>query len=143
MDDSKWQNLRELIENPTKGFSREELLEIKENHPLSTKAHSGTSVCIIPDYVFRCEVCSRYDESIKGGFYNLIIDTLGGYPMLRQKTTIEDIECGPNHDILTQDELRALPEFDNDFKPEYNSSINYVKDCGYFCDSCFEALNEL
>ena len=124
----EWDELINLFFYSKNQFSKEQITSATLIHPLALKHPKGASSSSTANFLFECYPCKLIGDN---PWYKIILDTIGGFPFLKQHTNEDDLRKG-----FTDSNLSKISEIDNRNYPE--SGINFVEKVGYVCDHCRE-----
>ena len=127
----EWDELINFFFYSADNFSEEQYSSAKEVHPLTLEQTRGVSYFATANFLFECETCKSFGIN---SWYKIILDTLGGFPYLRQFTNEDDLRAeftGLNLSKLEQSDKTDYP----------HSGINIIpKVNGYVCDDCKDGV---
>lgn len=130
MTNEDYKELKPLYSSISNQFTEVQKEVIK--HPLNLKDKQGTSHSLVSNLVFKCNTC---EEIGMQPWYQMIINTIGGSPLHRSSTAINDLLKGNDGSNL----LRIL---ENVSLPNnvMASGLNYLEGEGYVCDHCMTSV---
>jgi len=130
----EFDELRNLISNGKRNFSKEILSSAEFLHPLNLKRSTiPTSYVATANYLFRCHDCTETEMSIQ--WYQIILDTVGGTALDQLRSRGSVLERG-----FTGKNLAKISEGD---ETDYQqSSLNLLEGEGYICDHCRVSIYE-
>ncbi len=132
--DEEYEELKDLFFDKRKLFTKEQLIDARENHPLDKSPSFGPMYSATAKFLFRCEICTKLGLNTQ--WYQIIIKTIGGPPSLHSGTMLDDVIEGFNGSNI----MKIPKNYDRDNLQ--SSGLTYIRGEGYVCDHCMISIFE-